>query len=98
MAQTKAERVFFDKTEFDDGMIREIVVWRLPEPVPPSVHLFKYRLFYGRAGERVIGYDNERGKGDHRHVGPVEEPYTFAGWEKLIEDFVADVAALRGTK
>ena len=24
-----------------------MVVWELPKPVPPCVHHFKYRLFYG---------------------------------------------------
>lgn len=43
-----------------------------------------------------IGYDNERGKGDHKHLGRSEHPYEFLGWEKLIDDFLADIAALRG--
>jgi hypothetical protein len=90
--------VFTDKTVFNDGMIREIVIWRVPEPVPPSNHGFKYRLFYGRTGERLIGYDNERGKGDHCHRGQTEELYEFHGWEGLIDDFFADVAALRGKR
>jgi predicted transcriptional regulator len=27
-------------------------------------------LFYGFPGNRLAGYDNERGKGDHRHPAP----------------------------
>jgi hypothetical protein len=91
-----ATRIFTDKTQYDDGAIREIVIWHLPQPVKGSKHRFKYRLFYGRAGLRLIGYDNERGKGDHRHLGQSERPYEFEGWEKLIDDFLAEVAALRG--
>ena len=90
-----AELVIADKVVFDDGAIQEMVVWRVPAPVPPSSHGFKYRLFYGFAGQRLVGYDNERGKGDHRHVEGREGPYRFEGWETLIDDFLADVAQIR---
>lgn len=92
----KAELVISDKVVFDDGMIQEIVIWRVPEPVPPTDHGFKYSLFYGQPGRRLIGYDNERGKGDHRHRSGTEAPYKFRGWEALIDDFLADVANVRG--
>ena len=90
-----AELVIADKVVFDDGAIQEMVVWRVPAPVPPSSHVFKYRMFYGFPGRRLVGYDNERGKGDHRHNDGREEPYDFRGWEALIDDFLADVARLR---
>jgi len=48
-------------------------------------------LFYGRDGERVVGYDNERGKGDHRHVRGHEYHYRFVTVEKLMVDFFAEV-------
>ena len=96
MRHMKAELVISDKVVFDDGMIQEIVIWRVPEPVPPSEHCFKFRLFYGASGKRLVGYDNERGKGEHRHFGECEQPYDFRGWEQLIDDFLANVAALRG--
>jgi hypothetical protein len=92
----EAKQVFHDKVVFDDGMILEIVIWRLPAPVPPTTHGFKYRLFYGCRGGRLIGYDNERGKGDHRHIRDSEEAYDFKSWEQLIDDFLADVDLLRG--
>ena len=38
-----------------------------------------------------LRYDNERGKGDHRHVGEKEEDYTFTTLEKLLDDFERDV-------
>ncbi len=84
-----------DKVVFDDGAIQEIVIWRLPAPLPKGSHGFKYRLFYGYPGRRVVGYDNERGKGDHRHVDRREQRYAFRGWEALISDFLADVARAR---
>lgn len=73
------------------GRIIEVVVWHLSEPLPGSNHPYKYRLFYGNAdGSCIVRYDNERGKGDHRHVADKEEPYTFSTLLKLIEDFEAE--------
>jgi hypothetical protein len=51
----------------------------------------KYSLFYGRDGLRIVGYDNERGKGDHKHLGEMETRYRFVSVEKLVADFLADV-------
>jgi hypothetical protein len=91
-----AELVIDQRFALPDGAIIQIKVWRLPEPVPPSPHRLKYSLFYGRPGERIVGYDNERGKGDHKHLGGVESAYTFVSIERLLADFRADVEALRG--
>jgi hypothetical protein len=74
------------------GRIIEVVIWNLSEPLPGSAHPYKYRLFYGQAdGHCIVRYDNERGKGDHRHVAENEESYTFSTLRKLIEDFEADI-------
>lgn len=51
-----------------DGAILEMVIWRVPQAVAGSRHTVKYRLYYGRDGIRIVGYDNERNKGDHRHL------------------------------
>jgi hypothetical protein len=75
----------------DDGSIVEIVVWELPEPLPPSTHRYKYRLFFGASGTNRVRYDNERGKGDHRHVGDQEYEYKFSTVEQLLADFQSDV-------
>jgi hypothetical protein len=75
----------------DDGSIVEIVIWELPEPLPPCTHRFKYRLYFGALGVSRVRYDNERGKGDHRHIGGQEFEYTFTSIESLLEDFRADV-------
>ena len=75
------------------GGIVEMVVWQVPTPVPPSEHAFKYRLVFVRAGKRVVGYDNERGKGDHKHIGEREVPYRFVDIETLMADFLGDVEA-----
>jgi hypothetical protein len=79
------------KLEREDGSIVQIKIWRLPATSRERPHGLKYSLFYGRPGERVVGYDNETGKGDHRHHRDVEEAYEFQSLEKLLADFWADV-------
>jgi hypothetical protein len=69
----------------------EVVVWRVPEPVPPSEHAFKYRLAYVVKGQCVVRYDNERGKGDHRHFGDEQLEYAFSTPEQLMLDFNLDI-------
>ncbi|WP_245985956.1 toxin-antitoxin system TumE family protein [Azospirillum thermophilum] len=83
-------RVVFGNRDF-----AELVVWRVPEPVPPSTHGFKYRLVYIVEGRRVVGFDNERGKGDHLHLGDQEQPYAFSDVETLVADFLGAVADWR---
>lgn len=75
----------------DDGSIVEIVIWELSEPLAPGTHRYKYRLYYGAAGMSRIRYDNERGKGDHRHIGDREHDYVFTTVEQLLADFERDV-------
>ncbi len=75
-----------------DGSIIEVVIWQLPEPLPPSLHTLKYRLYYGAEGVSRVRYDNERGKGDHRHVGDSEEQYNFITVDQLLNDFEYDIA------
>ncbi len=76
------------KLVLDDGAIIQIRVWRLPTATRERPHGLKYSLFYGRPGERIIGYDNETGKGDHRHYRDREETYRFTNYETLIRDFM----------
>jgi Family of unknown function (DUF6516) len=94
----RAELLFHQRIDYDDGAIVEMVLWRVPQPVPPSIHGLKYSLFYGRTGIREIGYDNERGKGDHRHFQGNEAPYAFTTVEQLVADFWSDVHKLRGVQ
>lgn len=78
----KAELLFHQRTDYENGAIVEMVPWRVPSPVPPSAHGLKCSLFYGRPGLREAGYDNERGKGDHRHYQGTETPYGFTSVEQ----------------
>lgn len=91
----KAELLLKQRFVYDDGAVLEMVIWRVPVPVEGSRHSFKYRMFYGRHGRRLIGYDNERPKGDHRHIGASQESYVFSTVETLVRDFLVDVERKR---
>ena len=87
----KAALITDFKSVAEDGSLIQMVIWQVPQPVPPTDHGFKYRLVYVVDGLRVVGFDNERGKGDHSHLDGREHPYRFAGVDQLIEDFIAEV-------
>ena len=92
---SKAELIVRHKEATADGFIIEVVIWRLSKPLPGCRHFFKYRLFFGTLeGDCILRYDNERGKGDHRHVGDREEPYRFTTVKALVTDFRRDVGEM----
>jgi len=91
----QAELITRFKDITPEGEVIELVIWKVPEPVPPTEHGYKYRAAYSCNGLRVVGFDNERGKGDHCHLDGQELPYTFVSVEQLVEDFIAAVAARR---
>jgi hypothetical protein len=94
----KALLAFHDKQVLPDGAIVEMKIWEVPTPVAGSAHKLRYSLFYGAKDKRLVGYDNERGKGDHRHIGDHQERYVFKSVELLMADFLADVCRLRGER
>jgi hypothetical protein len=92
--------LFKDRMVYPDGAILETRIWRLPEFDDERPHGLKYSLYYRKDGERdlfrgdgerIICYDNECGKGDHRHYNDHEEPYEFTTAGRLVEDFLSDV-------
>ena len=87
-----AQPIIRDRIEISDDAVAHLVVWRIPAAVPPSTHRFKYRLAYVVRDVCVLRFDNESGKGDHKHVGKTECPYAFVGIDALIADFMADIA------
>lgn len=91
----KAEALAQERYILAEDAFVEIVIWRVSQVLKGSSHQFKYRLAPVVAGECVLRYDNEAGKGDHRHVGDVESTYSFSSYEKLLADFWADVEAWR---
>ena len=91
-----ADLIYHDKGHFADGAIVEMTIWRLPEPDAERPHGLKYSLYYGKSGRRILGFGNERGKGDHRHLGDQELSYAFTSMNQLIADFISEVRRIRG--
>ena len=74
-----------------ENIFVEMMVWLLSSPLSGSSHSFKYRLALVAGGNCVLRYDNEMGKGDHKHIGGEEIPYIFSSPETLLDDFWDDV-------
>ena len=91
MSNMKAIQLVSTRILYSESAFAELVLWRLPQPIDGSPHSFKYRLAYVVRGECVLRYDNEAGKGDHRHVGRIESAYAFTTPEQLIADFQPDI-------
>lgn len=92
----KAKILFKEKNVLEDGYILELVLWELPEKTKDRPHGYKYRLYFGDGkGNCLVRYDNESGKGDHKHIGENEITYEFVDRDKLIEDFYHDVLSCR---
>ena len=87
----KARPLLDERHNVADGAFIEAVVWEVPKPLPGSTHDYKYRLALVIEGRCVLRYDNEPGKGDHRHVGDQEMPYAFSTPGRLFDDFYEDV-------
>jgi len=88
----KAVQIVRERRVVKEGCFAETVIWQVPQPVPPCTHLYKYRLVYIVDGRRAVGFDNERGKGDHYHVDEEEFAYVFTGIAQLLMDFDMEVA------
>jgi hypothetical protein len=87
----KAELLLRERHQTADNAFVELRVWRVPHPVRGSEHEYKYALAYVVKGICVLRYDNEAGKGDHKHVGPIETGYRFTTPAQLLADFWHDV-------
>lgn len=90
LSNMKARLRFSRRVVVAPDAFAELVVWDVPRPVRGSSHALKYRLALVVAGECVLRYDNEAGRGDHRHVGERVEPYAFTTPERLVSDFLGD--------
>lgn len=90
-----AERLLTERHQLGPDAFVELRIWRVPKPVKGSGHDYKYALAYVVAGVCVLRYDNEAGKGDHRHLGPSEAAYHFTTPAALLADFWNDVERWR---
>lgn len=88
----KAVELIRTRIVYAESAFAELVLWQLPKPAAGSLHGYKYRLAYVVNGECVLRYDNEAGKGDHRHFKGKERPYLFTTPDQLLADFQQDIA------
>lgn len=92
-----AKLLWEERVVMPDGALVDIMIWRLPKPTADRPHGIKYRLYYGTVeGRCLVRYDNESGKGSHRHVGKNEEAYRFLSVKQLLRDFWTDVMRIGG--
>lgn len=91
----KAQLLIKERLSQAENSFVELVLWRLPVSVANSDHTFKYRLAFVVDGVCVLRYDNEAGKGDHKHVGSVQTAYVFESPRQLLDDFWHDVELWR---
>lgn len=89
-----SELLYHLKRLLPEGDVLEIKIWKIPKSkeFPEGI---KYSLVYIHDDVRVIGYDNERGKGNHKHYYDKEEEINFKNWSELVEMFEDDVKSLR---
>ena len=88
----KAVELIRTRITYSEAAFAELMLWRVPKPVQGSSHGFKYRLAYVVDDVCVLRYDNESGKGDHRHFNNKERAYDFSTPDQLIADFQHDIA------
>jgi hypothetical protein len=91
----KAELLFRKREGLTETAFVELVIWRVQEPVRGSSHAYKYSLALVSEGVCVLRYDNEAGKGDHKHVAGRELDYRFVDLATLQTDFWTDVEMWR---
>ena len=87
----KAVQLVRARIPYAQAAFAEVVLWEVPKPVTGCSHRFNYRLAYVVHGVCVVRYDNEVGKGDHRHFGSRENIYRFNTPDQLIADFQRDI-------
>jgi hypothetical protein len=73
-------------------VVVELKVWKV-ENSPSYPKGIKYSLFCidRTSGLIVIGFDNHKTKGPHKHVNESEVPYFFNNYDQLLQDFWIEV-------
>ena len=95
ISNMKAREIFNRRVPVTKQSFAELVMWEVPESILGSTHSYKYRLAFVVAGVCVLRYDNETGKGDHRHEKGKELKYRFVSVDQLVADFFEDVKRWR---
>src|SRR5580692_2747376 len=76
-----------ERRVLSESSFAEIVIWELPRRSRGSLHRFKYRLAFVVDAVCVLRFDNEAGKGDHKHISEREVDYTFTSLTPLLAGF-----------
>ena len=78
-----------------EGDVLKAIAWKVPKSndFPEGI---KYAFVYIHHGKRILGYDNERGKGHHRHYKNEETKIDFKDHETLLNQFKEEIEELRG--
>ena len=93
----RAQLLLRERRVVGEDRFADIVIWQVSRPLAGSSHRYKYRLAFVVDDVCVLRFDNETGKGDHKHVESMEVPYAFATLEQLIADFWAAIEAWEGS-
>jgi len=91
LANMKAVRMVHARVIYSESAFADLRLWQVPKSVPGSGHRYKYRLATVVDGQCVLRYDNEAGKGDHRHLEQQQFDYVFTTPEQLVMDFRRDI-------
>ena len=94
----KAQALIDDRIKLAGNAYADLRLWLVPKPVRGSVHTYKYSLALVADGVCMLRYDNEAGKGDHKHYGGVESAYLFTSPQNLLADFWRDVKNLENLR
>ena len=87
----KPRLVAKERLGFGENAFADVAIFEVPNPKLPSKHYYKYRLAYVVDEICVLRFDNEAGKGDHKHIGKNETEYVFIDLDSLINDFYAEI-------
>lgn len=90
----KAINLLNERINISEIAFVEMVIWKVPESVQGSSHHYSYRFALVINNECAMRYDNEAGKGDHKHIGNTETGYNFTDIDRLLADFWTDVGRL----
>lgn len=98
LSNMKATLLLHERHVLSQSAFVEVLVWHVPQPLPGSVHDFKYSLALVSDGTCVLRHDNEAGKGDHKHAGGRETDYHFIDLPSMQADFCNDVKTWEATQ
>ena len=91
--QHESRSVIRERVVFPGGNLAEMVARSRPHEIGSNTDWSLSSRGVESWAMIVLGYDNERGKGDHRHEGDREQSLT--GIDDLLDRFVAEVESLR---